>query len=80
MSDSDKAKRVVIKIGTNILSKDESVDSGYVGDMAGQGNSLLKMGKHGVIVTSGEIWMGAGQLKLSNKACDVLMTLARSLP
>ncbi len=76
MRDFSKAKRVVIKIGTNILSKEDSIDAGYVGLMAGQVNSLLKMGKQVVIVTSGAIGMGAGQLKLSNKPTDVRMRQA----
>ena len=76
MRNFDKAKRVVIKIGTNILSKEDSIDAGYVGLMAGQVNSLLKMGKQVVIVTSGAIGMGAGQLKLSNKPGDVRMRQA----
>jgi glutamate 5-kinase len=76
MRNFEKAKRVVIKIGTNILSKDDSIDAGYVGLMAGQVNSLLKMGKQVVIVTSGAIGMGAGQLKLSNKPGDVRMRQA----
>ena len=33
MRNFDKAKRVVIKIGTNILSKEDSIDAGYVGLM-----------------------------------------------
>ena len=76
MRNFDKAKRVVIKIGTNILSKDDSIDAGYVGLMAGQVTSLLKMDKQVVIVTSGAIGMGAGQLKLSNKPTDVRMRQA----
>ena len=76
MRNFDKAKRIVLKLGTNILSKDDSIDAGYVGLMAGQVNSLLKMGKHVVIVTSGAIGMGAGQLKLSNKPSDVRMRQA----
>jgi glutamate 5-kinase len=76
MRDFSKAKRVVIKIGTNILTKDEGIDAGYVGQVAGQVNSLLKMGKQVVIVTSGAIGMGAGQLKLSNKPGDVRMRQA----
>ncbi|MGD0596885.1 MAG: glutamate 5-kinase [Sedimentisphaerales bacterium] len=76
MRNFEKAKRVVIKIGTNILSKDDSIDAGYVGLMAGQVNSLLKMGKQVVIVTSGAIGMGAGQLALSTKPSDVRMRQA----
>jgi glutamate 5-kinase len=109
MRDFTKTKRVVIKIGTNILSKgvfchserseesrllaDKSqlrkpdaspsaqhdsggIDAEYVGKIAGQVNALLKMGKQVVIVTSGAIGMGAGQLKLSNKPGDVRMRQA----
>jgi glutamate 5-kinase len=76
MRNFDKAKRVVIKIGTNILSKDDSIDAGYVGLMAGQVNSLLKMGKQVVIITSGAIGMGAGQLKLESKPSEVRMRQA----
>ncbi|MGD0078389.1 MAG: glutamate 5-kinase [Sedimentisphaerales bacterium] len=102
MRNFEKAKRVVIKIGTNILSKCSSchserseeshlrgpdasplaqhdsggVDSEYVAKMAGQVNALLKMGKQVVIVTSGAIGMGAGQLKLEAKPSDVRMRQA----
>jgi len=76
MRDFSKAKRVVIKIGTNILSKDDSIDAWYVGKVAGQVGSLLKMGKQVVIVTSGAIGMGAGQLKLEAKPSEVRMRQA----
>lgn len=45
MRDFSKAKRVVVKIGTNILTKNGGVDAGYVRRIAGQVNSLLKAGK-----------------------------------
>jgi glutamate 5-kinase len=76
MRNFEKAKRVVIKIGTNILSKDDSIDTGYVGQVAGQVNKLLKMGKQVVIITSGAIGMGAGQLKLEAKPNKVRMQQA----
>ena len=62
MRDFSKAKRIVIKIGTNILTKNDSVDAGYVRRVAGQVNSLLKAGRQVVIVSSGAIGMGLGQL------------------
>ena len=34
MRNFEKARRIVIKIGTNILSKNEGVDAGYVGQVA----------------------------------------------
>jgi glutamate 5-kinase len=76
MRNFDKTKRVVIKIGTNILSKDDSIDAGYVGKVAGQVGSLLKMGKQVVIVTSGAIGMGAGQLGLGARPGDIRMRQA----
>jgi glutamate 5-kinase len=76
MRNFEKAKRVVIKIGTNILSKEDSIDAGYVGQVAGQVNALLKIGKQVVIITSGAIGMGAGQLKLGTRPGDIRMRQA----
>ena len=76
MRNFEKAKRIVIKIGTNILSKNEGVDAGYVGQVAGQVNALLKMSKQVVIVTSGAIGMGAVQLKLGARPNKVQMQQA----
>ena len=62
MRNFDKAKRIVIKIGTNILTKNDRVDAGYVRRVAGQVNSLLNTGRQVVIISSGAIGMGLGQL------------------
>jgi len=62
MRDFSKAKRIVVKIGTNILTKNSGVDTAYVRQIAAQINSLLKTGRQVVIVTSGAIGMGRGQL------------------
>lgn len=62
MRDFSKAKRIVVKIGTNILTKNGGVDAAYIRRIAGQINSLLKTGRQVVIVTSGAIGMGLGQL------------------
>lgn len=66
MRNFDKTKRIVIKIGTNILTKDDSIDAGYVRRIAGQVDSLLKTGRQVVIVSSGAIGMGLGQLEPEN--------------
>jgi glutamate 5-kinase len=63
MRDFTKAKRIVIKIGTATLSKDATVDAAYMRQVARQVAALLENGKQVVIVTSGAIGMGAGQLK-----------------
>lgn len=62
MRNFSKAKRIVIKIGTNTLTKNGRVDTAYVSRMAGEVSTLLKAGRQVVIVTSGAIGMGVGQL------------------
>ena len=62
MRDFGKTKRIVVKIGTNILTKAEGVDAAYVRRIAGQVSTLLKAGRQVVIVSSGAIGMGAGCL------------------
>ena len=73
MRDFNSSKRIVIKIGTNILTKDGGVDTGYVRRIAGQIASLVKGGRQVVIVSSGAIGMGAGQLKIAGKIKDTKM-------
>ncbi len=62
MRNFENAKRIVVKIGTNILTKDSGVDTAYVGRIARQIAELLKAGRQVVIITSGAIGMGRGQL------------------
>ena len=67
MRDFSKVKRIVIKIGTNILTKNSGIDGGYVRRVARQINSLLKTGRQVIIISSGAIGMGAGQLEMRRK-------------
>jgi len=62
MRNFENAKRIVVKIGTNTLAKDGGVDTAYVRRIAGQISALLKTGRQVVIITSGAIGMGRGQL------------------
>jgi len=64
MRDFSKVRRIVVKIGTNTLAKDGGVDSAYVRRIAGQIALLLKEGRQVLIVSSGAIGMGLGQLGL----------------
>ena len=75
MRDFSKATRIVVKIGTNILTKNSGVDTAYVRRIAAQINSGLKTGRQVVIVTSGAIGMGLGQLDAEN-ARDIKMRQA----
>ncbi|MHC4625787.1 MAG: glutamate 5-kinase [Planctomycetota bacterium] len=62
MRNFDNANRIVVKIGTNILTKGAGVDAAYVRRVAAQVVSLLRDNRQVVIVSSGAIGMGAGQL------------------
>jgi glutamate 5-kinase len=76
MRDFTKAKRIVIKIGTNTLSDEDGIDLAYVGRIAGQISSLLKEGRQVVVITSGAIGMGCGQLQLAGRVKDIKMRQA----
>jgi glutamate 5-kinase len=62
MRNFSEAKRIVVKIGTNILTKGSGVDTAYVSRITRQISSLLKTDRQVVIVSSGAIGMGCGQL------------------
>jgi len=62
MRDFSKTKRVVIKIGTNTLTRADGIDAAYVRRVARQIAELLQTGRQVVVVSSGAIGMGAGQL------------------
>jgi len=72
----DNAKRIVIKIGTATLTKDAGIDAAYVRRIAGQVKDLLNTGKQVVIVTSGAIGMGAGQLESAGRIKGMKMRQA----
>ncbi len=76
MRDFSKTKRIVIKIGTNILTKNGGMDGGYVRRIARQINSLLKTGRQVVIISSGAIGMGSSQLEMRGKVTNTKMRQA----
>jgi glutamate 5-kinase len=76
MRDFSKVKRIVIKIGTNTLTKEGGIDREYFGLVALQVKSLIDAGRQVVIVTSGAIGMGAGQLQLAGKPKEMKMRQA----
>ena len=76
MRDFSEAQRVVVKIGTHTLTKGASVDAAYFRRVAGQVKGLIDAGKQVVIITSGAIGMGAGQLELEEKPTGMEMRQA----
>ncbi len=78
MRDFSKTKKIVIKIGTNTLTKKGTieVDTAYIRSIAREIASLRKRGIQVVIITSGAIGMGAGQLKLAERVKETKMRQA----
>ncbi len=78
MRNFEDTKRIVVKLGTNILTKESGVDTAYVAKIARQIAELLKAGRQVVIITSGAIGMGRGQLSGEHgiKTSDIKMRQA----
>jgi len=74
--DFTKARRVVVKVGTATLSKGAGIDRDYVDAMAAQLVALQKSGRQVLLVTSGAIGLGAGELGLTERPTDVRMRQA----
>ena len=73
MRDFSKTKKIVIKIGTNILTKEDAVeiDDAYIKRITKQIAELLKTGRQVIIISSGAIGMGSGQLDRARKVHPV---------
>jgi glutamate 5-kinase len=78
MRNFENVKKIVIKIGTNTLTKEGTVeiDTAYIRGIAGEIAGLRKRGIQVVIITSGAIGMGAGQLELADRVKDIKMRQA----
>ena len=76
MRDFTKAKRIVIKIGTNTLSKDGAIDSAYIRRLAKEIAKLLSDGREVMVISSGAIGMGAGQLNIAERVQGIKMRQA----
>ena len=65
-------RRIVIKIGTNTICKDDgTVDQSYIDDVARQVAELDQDGIQSIVVTSGAIGSGSSELSLDGKKKDV---------
>jgi len=73
MRNFENVKKVVIKIGTSTLTKQGTIeiDTAYVRQIVRQINSLLATGRQVVIISSGAIGMGRGQLDRARKVHSV---------
>ena len=57
-------KRIIVKIGTNTLTKNNSIDVAFISDIALQISELRKTNYDIIIVTSGAIGLGSAELGL----------------
>lgn len=72
-----KAKRVVIKVGTNSLTgPDNGVDGEFIGKLSQQICRLMDRNYHCVLVSSGAIGFGATSLGLKQRPNDMAMKQA----
>ncbi len=65
---SRKARRVVVKIGTNALTDDRGrLDLAFISDMASQVAQLMRQGVSVVLVSSGAVGAGMAELNLDER-------------
>jgi len=69
--DFSSVKRIVIKVGTNTLSQGNTVDMEYIRDLSEQIAQLKKMDYEVLLITSGAIGMGAGELGIKGKISSI---------
>lgn len=74
--DFSNIKRVVIKVGTNLLSSETKIDEKRIKIIVDQIAELKKRGYQVVLVTSGAIGMGAKELHIKQSVKDIAMRQA----
>ncbi len=68
----DAAKTIVVKVGTNVLSKDDdTLDLDRIESLCDQVLRILDSGRKGVMVSSGAIGAGIGLLGLKHRPKDL---------
>lgn len=76
MRDFTQVRRVVVKVGTSILTTPDGIDTGYVADLAGEIRQLRDSGREVLLVSSGAIGMGARELGISGRVREIRMRQA----
>lgn len=67
MRNFSKIKKVVIKIGTNTLTKNDKLNVEYISNIAGQVATLKQRGYQPLLVSSGAIGFGAREMGIEKK-------------
>ncbi len=76
MRDFSKIKRVVIKVGTNLLSSSDGINKERVRDIANEIATLHNLGYQVILVSSGAIGLGAKALKHTSPVVHIAMRQA----
>ncbi len=76
LRDFSQAKRIVIKVGTNVLSKNSGIDIDFLRIIAEQIAGLVRQKRQVILVTSGAIGMGANCLGFTRKITEVKLRQA----
>ncbi len=74
--DFSKTRRVVIKIGTRILTNGNGIDDSFIERIAGQIATIRKRGLQVLLVSSGAIGIGAQTLGMAHKITKIRMRQA----
>ena len=75
MRDFSQRSRIVIKIGTHCLSAGNTLDSNFIRDISRQISGLLETHRV-LIVSSGAIGMGAGEIGLTERVTSIALRQA----
>jgi glutamate 5-kinase len=70
------AKRIVIKVGSNLLAPGGELDRRFIGSLVRQINGLIQSGHQVLLVSSGSIAAGLKPLGLSKRPADLPMLQA----
>ena len=76
MRDFSKAKRIVIKVGTNLLTTADGIDAARIKDIVAQVAKIKEMGHQVILVSSGAVWLGAKALKHNSPVVYIAMRQA----
>lgn len=72
----DSVRRIVVKIGTNVLTTGDDIDREYIAAIAKQIQSIRRIGREVCLVSSGAIGLGAQELGLAGRIQDVVLRQA----
>jgi len=76
MRDFHQVKRIVIKVGTGVLTQNGAVDTEFMQVIADQITQLVRQHRQVILVTSGAIGMGINELELRKPAKEVKLRQA----